>query len=654
MDRRQDKFSPRVGPHESEGIPPSNIDAAPWNTGGANSVLNLEATNEVIANPFSRKDSIKRTPPRKSSLPDLRGWADLSEGGTMDRVYDEKSAGKRKRLEGSPCAEERKEWKTLIGKLLQSSKTLNIRVKENVNTKVEIKKAVRELSEIATQMQERWKYLEDALSDKRISTPSETPLLLKETRDVETQTTQDPNEERNDPQEIGFLIRQRIETAQSPEEIFGTIKLEWPESTYRTKSLAETDARPLVHKGNAAIVVQGDKMKENNVVKVMKGLIPLLERAIQGGIVEGQIMCASVTNKLEMDGESEVDDMERHLYLVGAGAEYNTIEEWKRMCRSMEQLIKRATGKGDTSLTVFAEKGKEIICRKALEWALKGSNLDITVIMAPSNQWQTWGIKKKKTDILIIKPEKREDESNSYANVLKHLKKNLNAEDYGATIKDTQRTKEGGIKMFVHSKNGTDKLKSAIETTLGKTMKANVYKTVKRKAIIISELDETTSREEIKGALEENGIRVDDPEMGEVRRSRRGNLTCTIFISPEEGFRLIKMKRIKVGWRRCRVIEKITPLKCMLCNKIGHIAKDCREDKEYLRNRCLNCLTPGHIAKECTNQPKCYNCDIEGHRAESMVCPKYREWVKEAKNNRGGKSAERPKNDGTETNRKEN
>lgn len=643
-----------MGPHESEGIPPSNIDAAPWNTGGAISVFNPEgAKEEEIVNPFSRGDSIKRTPPRKSSLPDLRGWVDSSEGGT-DRIYDEKSAGKRKRLEGSPRSEEKKEWKMLIVKLSQTSKKLNTGAKENVNTKVEIKKAIRELSEIARQMQERWKYLEDVLSDKRISIPSEAPLQLKETCDAETQTTQDPNEERNNHQEIGFLIRQRIETAQSPEEMYGTVKLEWPENTYRTKSLAEVDPQPLVHKGNAAIVIQGDKMKENSVVKKMKGLNPLLERAIQKGIAEGQIMCASVTNKLEMDGESEVDDLERHLYLVGAGVEYNTIEEWKRMCCSMEQLIKKATGKGDTSLTVFAEEGKEIICRKALEWALKNKNLDITVTMAPSNQWQTRGARKKKTDILIIKPENVEDKSNSYANILKHLKKNINAEDHGATIKDVQKTKEGGIKIFVHSKSGTDKLKSAIETTLGKTLKANVYKTVKRKAIIISELDETTSREEIKGALEENGIRVDDLEMGEVRRSRRGNLTCTIFISPEEGFRLIKMKRIKVGWRRCKIIEKITPMKCMSCYKIGHIAKDCNEDKEYLQKRCLNCLMPGHIAKECSNQPKCYNCNIEGHRAESMVCPKYREWVKDMKNNKGGKSVERPKNDGTETNRKEN
>ena len=54
-----------------------------------------------------------------------------------------------------------------------------------------------------------------------------------------------------------------------------------------------------------------------------------------------------------------------------------------------------------------------------------------------------------------------------------------------------------------------------------------------------------------------------------------------------------------------------SPPKCFNCQKIGHIAKDCKSEKAPLR--CYNCQTEGHYAKDCKNPTKCSNCQKEGH-----------------------------------------
>lgn len=84
-------------------------------------------------------------------------------------------------------------------------------------------------------------------------------------------------------------------------------------------------------------------------------------------------------------------------------------------------------------------------------------------------------------------------------------------------------------------------------------------------------------------------------------------------------------KRISVGWNRCRMERRITLDRCYRCHGHGHTA---RSYKEPQRSKCcVKCGNREHEVLDCTNTLRCYDCAEDGHRADNMACPKYREIV---------------------------
>lgn len=47
---------------------------------------------------------------------------------------------------------------------------------------------------------------------------------------------------------------------------------------------------------------------------------------------------------------------------------------------------------------------------------------------------------------------------------------------------------------------------------------------------------------------------------------------------------------------------------CNNCDKAGHIAVDCTNEKA-----CNNCHKTGHLARDCPNEPVCNICNTSGH-----------------------------------------
>ncbi|KAI3994859.1 hypothetical protein MKX01_037410 [Papaver californicum] len=60
---------------------------------------------------------------------------------------------------------------------------------------------------------------------------------------------------------------------------------------------------------------------------------------------------------------------------------------------------------------------------------------------------------------------------------------------------------------------------------------------------------------------------------------------------------------------------------CHLCNKVGHLARECSASGVSVHDQrlCNNCFKPGHFAAECNNDKSCNNCRKPGHLARE--CP---------------------------------
>lgn len=106
-----------------------------------------------------------------------------------------------------------------------------------------------------------------------------------------------------------------------------------------------------------------------------------------------------------------------------------------------------------------------------------------------------------------------------------------------------------------------------------------------------------------------------------------------VVTSHEVAERLIGHRAVKLGARWCRPEEWVKLPTCFKCQRTGHKATECKV-KGDINKICYKCGSTEHLVKECTAvKATCRTCNKEGHRADSMACPSYREAVKKYKEN---------------------
>lgn len=105
-------------------------------------------------------------------------------------------------------------------------------------------------------------------------------------------------------------------------------------------------------------------------------------------------------------------------------------------------------------------------------------------------------------------------------------------------------------------------------------------------------------------------------------RDRRQNLV--VEVRPIVRQAILRDGRVFVGWSSCRVRDYLVSARCFNCQRMGHVAKHCREKAAI----CSHCAETGHSYKECTRRqeaPTCANCKRwkkeASHDVRSVTCP---------------------------------
>ena len=85
--------------------------------------------------------------------------------------------------------------------------------------------------------------------------------------------------------------------------------------------------------------------------------------------------------------------------------------------------------------------------------------------------------------------------------------------------------------------------------------------------------------------------------------------------------------RMYIGLMAAQIKEEIKPLRCLFCQRIGHIRKNCDQERNGGKPRCATC-SRAHETRNCDNplDIQCINCKRAGgeqirHRSSDPNCP---------------------------------
>lgn len=222
----------------------------------------------------------------------------------------------------------------------------------------------------------------------------------------------------------------------------------------------------------------------------------------------------------------------------------------------------------------------------------------------------------KRKEAVIVKVEV----GGSYADTLKMVKEQV-AGDGDGWVEATRKTRSGDLLITAKDRLSAVALNQKIGAKVGMT--SRMIK--KDKTLDIRELEVTTTNEEVERAVRS---KLGDELMPEVtlkalRDGPGGTKTVTVVASDRAAFKLATLGRIKVGWANGKIKKREEEKACFRCWEVGHWQRECKGvDRSKL---CLNCGKEGHKAADCSEEAHCPVCNVTGHRAKSMKCPKNKE-----------------------------
>lgn len=632
--------------------PPSG--AGPMDSGGGQTLLDggeeKERTENALQkgsdgeNPFKRSNLLHRSPTRTQRT--------LS----LDRTGSSTGRKKRKAEQSPPkTGSSERERETLWLRLVSKVGELRTLVIANPTTKLEIKKNSEDLQSLVTVLSNLEETSDDEDTAEGLRTQNQTSSCSLGTQTEEdnyhtvaTQTEGDYTATKEDLPNNGSLtptveeIRSKIVEDMDFTQVKQLSAVNWPKNAYRSTTLFKGSIVGGDVDNTRVILANEDVFQGSLLCKNLCSQVPGLKgKSISPGgllIVESKDL---VTATEEEVGETEES---RLLVIVGLSPpnqdiDHHDDEDLFSKVKRVRQLVEQRS-KNSISLAVpeDADLGR---MRKIIECCFAGNQVKVNLRLGKKNKYSTAKTKgsnqtdksvtdkgvaqKRGTDVdsskweviknrkKLKKVQRRDDvivvrqEGKSYSEILKAVKEGLDPTHLpsGARVTSIQKSKKEDLVIRVKG-NGraAETLCKAVKEKLP-GFKANVRKE-KKVVLHISDLDEDTTREEIRGAIKsELGqmvLNVDDAEVTSLRPAYAGTQKATVKLTQGAAKTLAKKRRILIGWISCRVKMREELQRCYRCWETGHMASACKgPDKSGL---CFSCGEEGHQKRSCSKLAK--------------------------------------------------
>ena len=143
----------------------------------------------------------------------------------------------------------------------------------------------------------------------------------------------------------------------------------------------------------------------------------------------------------------------------------------------------------------------------------------------------------------------------------------------------------------------TPELQTLVSSSLAES--AIVQALSHKETVDIKDLDETTMAEEVAQAITSvTGPGIVTAANIKLRASYSGTQAANVLLPVAATKKLMKTRKLRVGWVNCRVRLRETVTRCFKCHEIGYLARSCKiaVDRSSL---CFSCRTEGHKAVNC-------------------------------------------------------
>lgn len=248
-------------------------------------------------------------------------------------------------------------------------------------------------------------------------------------------------------------------------------------------------------------------------------------------------------------------------------------------------------------------------------------------------------------NILIVKPKEPKCSEETKNEVLEKIK----IKELPVGVSRVTKGNKGMIIIGCESEKEINQLKLSMDTEIGADFEAIIPKQKQPKIKIVGisqedmELEDQSILETIKVQNELDGekFHMKIVKRGNARnknnddRMKRGEEgTLIIETDVETHKKLINKGKVNLGWKRCKVYDFVSVLRCFKCWGYNHMAKYCKKEEV-----CEHCAG-NHRGKECKSDfIKCVNCSErikrynnnnikDDHEATDKECPTY-QWKTE-------------------------
>lgn len=604
---------------------------------------------------FSPVRSLARSPPRSQSCGDIsiKDNPEVTEekrGVKRPRTPSPKEANDLNLSFGSEIHELIKKLQKEVNNLIKTVEDQPNVKKEVKNNSMKVQNATRKLaarqiedwfSNLAAANLEGHAFKHRSVGSMVCQTTQTNDEEIPETASTSTQTV---GQGRLEEDNLIELITSKLDEDLNPKKMEELIQMNWPSRTFKYTSRSRRSILTASEDAARAILYYTDDIERNGIIASFYKQYPAIKSLMKAGKLneKDQFVVLSSKDNITVNESANSDTQTKIVALYGLNRQNGEEEQTSQIMEAICKIGKTLDVNGYEKCIVAlppnsdANKMQKIIeyCGKKTEkkfhlWL--GKRKDVEKKAFPKRRIDR---RKKDTNTIIVHTDKKD--SNSYAAIVREMKANINPEDAGTQVQRISKTIDGNIRLEIkeRKKGGgrslIEEIKQKVKSVVNIGMKSN------KCTVIISNLDDTCTQDEIKDAL---ANRLKEPELNEenvkvhIWENKNGGKTASVEIDIELAKPLLEDKYIKVGWLHCKIAERIQLDQCFRCNMFGHRAKDCQAP-ETLEKMCLRCGETGHIARTCERERHCFICNVDGHRADSMACPDYRKKVNEIKTQR--------------------